>query len=121
LVCNNLCNSVATRIIRPASLLIILNMQNPARAQSITPDDTCVAVRNVFVGMNDIAKKGNTKITPFSKPYLDQLETYFGRGCPASEPFPLPTPGTDMRLGNVCADVVAGGKIKMKLGDPLLR
>jgi hypothetical protein len=92
-----------------------------AQAQTVSVDATCTAVRNVFVGMNDIAKKGNTKIIPFSKAYAEQLEAYFGRGCPSSEPFPLPKPGTDMRLGNVCADVVAGGKIKMKLGDPLLR
>jgi hypothetical protein len=105
------------RIIQAACLIV----PSFANAQTVTPDGTCVAVRNVFVGMNDIAKKGNTKIIPFSKPYFDQLEIYFARGCPVSEPFPLPKPGTDMRLGNVCTDIVAGGKIKMKLGDPLHR
>src|SRR4051794_9512973 len=84
-------------------------------------DEVCTKVRQVFIGMNDIAKKGNTKIVPFSKPYENELKSYFDRGCPASEPFPLPKPGTDMLLANTSADIVAGGKIKMQMGQPLLR
>jgi hypothetical protein len=71
--------------------------------------------------MNDIAKKGNTKIVPFSKSYEGELTAYFDRGCPKDEPFPLPKPGTDMLLANTSADIVAGGKIKMQMGRPLLR
>ena len=84
-------------------------------------DDTCTKVRQVFIGMNDIAKKGNTKIVPFSKSYESELKSYFDRGCPQDEIFPLPKPGLDMQLANTCADVVAGGKIKLRLGQRLLR
>jgi hypothetical protein len=92
-----------------------------SQAQGTKLDETCTKVRQVFIGMNDIAKKGNTKIVPFSKPYESELVSYFDRGCPKDEIFPLPKPGPDMLLGNTSADVVAGGKIKMKLGERLLR
>jgi hypothetical protein len=90
-------------------------------AGDASADEVCTKVRQVFFGMNDIAKKANTKIVPFSKPYEAELASYFDRGCPNDEPFPLPKPGTDMLLANTSADIVAGGKIKMQMGRPLLR
>jgi hypothetical protein len=90
-------------------------------ATSGSPDDTCIKVRQVFFGFNDIAKRGNTKIIPFSKQYHDQLAAYFERGCPRIESFPVPSPGTDMSLANTAADVVVSGGIKFQLGEPLLR
>lgn len=92
-----------------------------ARAQAITPDETCVKVRQVFVGLNEIAKKGTTKIVPFSVDYEKSLTSYFERGCPMTENFPLPKPGTDMLLANTASGAVVGGGIKFHLGDPLLR
>jgi len=92
-----------------------------ASAVAVIPDDTCVKVRKVFVGFNDIAKKGNTKIIPFSQSYYALLTSYFDRGCPSTEAFPLPKPGTDMSLANTAGDVVFSGGVKFKLGEPLLR
>ncbi len=71
--------------------------------------------------MNDIAKKGHTKIVPFSKPYAAELASYFDRGCPEHENFPSPKPGTDMQLAVTAGDIVVSGKIKLALGKPLLR
>ncbi len=102
-------------------LVLALGGPVAVQAQGAKTDETCTKVRQVFVGLNDIAKKGTTKIVPFSKPYEAELVSYFDRGCPQDEAFPLPKPGTDMLLGNTSADVVAGGKIKMKLGEKLLR
>ena len=109
-------NSVAKLLFFGPGMLVALVYPPPARA-----DEVCTKVQQVFIGMNDIAKKGNTKIVPFSKPYESALTSYFDRGCPASEPFPLPKPGPDMLLANTSADIVAGGKIKMQMGQPLLR
>jgi hypothetical protein len=66
-------------------------------------------------------KKGTTKIVPFSNEYEKLLSSYFERGCPQSERFPLPKPGTDMLLANTASGAVVGGGIKFHLGDPLLR
>lgn len=90
LVCNNLCNSVAKRIIRSACLAATLSVPLTAHAQAVKPDETCTTVRKVFFGMDDIAKKGNTTIIPFSKEYRSVLASYFERGCPVTESFPLP-------------------------------
>lgn len=103
-----------------AAVLVVL-IAAPAHAQTHKADETCTKVRQVFFGMNDIAKKGNTKIVPFSKEYEATLAAYFTRGCPRDESFPLPNPGTDMRLANTAADIVVSGKIKFDLGKPLLR
>jgi hypothetical protein len=78
-------------------------------------------VRQVFVGLNDIAKKGTTKMVPFSNEYERLLSSYFERGCPQTERFPLPKPGTDMLLANTASGAVVGGGIKFHLGEPLLR
>lgn len=78
-------------------------------------------MRQVFFGMDDIAKKGNTKIIPFSKEYRSVLASYFERGCPVTESFPLPKTDTDMQLAVTSGDVVVSGKIKFALGKPLLR
>jgi hypothetical protein len=121
LVCNILCNSVATRAIRLVCLLGFLGAPIPGNAQAVAADDTCTKVRQVFVGLNDIAKKGNTKIVPFSREYEYALSAYFERGCPQSERFPLPRPGTDMLLANTASGAIVGGGIKFHLGDPLLR
>lgn len=75
----------------------------------------------MFFGLNDIAKKGNTKIIPFSPQYAAALAAYFDRGCPRDENFPTPKPGTDMQLAVTAGDVVVSGKIKLELGKPLLR
>jgi hypothetical protein len=90
-------------------------------ATAARADEVCTKVRQVFIGMNDIAKKGNTKIIPFTKDYERDLTAYFDRGCPKDEVFPLPKPGPDMLLGNTSADIVAGGKIKMQMGQRLIR
>jgi len=87
----------------------------------VQADDTCDKVRKVFFGLNDIGKKGNTKIIPFSNRYQAQLAGYFERGCPPSENFPMPQPGTDMRLANTAAHTVFSGGIKFRLGEPLIR
>jgi hypothetical protein len=108
-------------MVQVACLAVVLGEPLAAQAQGAQPDETCTKVRQVFIGMNDIAKKGNTKIVPFSKPYEAELVSYFDRGCPKDEIFPLPKPGLDMQLANTCADVVAGGKIKMQIGQRLLR
>jgi hypothetical protein len=85
-------------------------------------DDTCLKVRKVFFGVDEIAKRNRKEIPPFSAEYRARLSAYFDRGCPASENFPLPKPGTDMKLGNTASDVITGGGgIKFKLGEPLLR
>ena len=84
-------------------------------------DEICKNVQKVFVGMNDIAKKGNTRIVPFSKTYEAELSSYFDRGCPENENFPSPKPGTDMQLAVTAGDIVVSGKIKLALGKPLLR
>jgi hypothetical protein len=84
-------------------------------------DDVSTNVRKVFVGMNDIAKKGNTKMVPFSKSYEAALMSYFDRGCPKDENFPSPKPGTDMQLAVTAGDIVVSGNIKLALGKPLLR
>lgn len=90
------------------------------RAQTAAADATCKKVQQVFFGLNDIAKKGNTKIIPFSLEYHARLATYFERGCLRSENFPLPSPGNDMKLANTASDVITGGsQIKFKLGEPL--
>lgn len=76
----------------------------------------------MFFGLNDIGKKGNTRIVPFSKSYYEQLAAYFDRGCPINENFPLPNPGNDMKLANTASDVITGGGgMKFKLGEPLAR
>lgn len=95
---------------------VLLNAPTAAKA-----DEVCENVRKVFVGLNDIAKKGNTKIIPFSNAYYGQLTAYFSRDCPASENFPLPHPGTDMSLANTAGDIIFSGGIKFKLGTPLVR
>lgn len=93
-----------------------------AHAQELALDETCTKVRHVFVGLNDIAKKGNTKIIPFSAEYEKTLASYFERGCPQAEVFPLPKPGADMSLANTASDVLTGGAgMKFKLGSPLRR
>ena len=78
-------------------------------------------MRKVFFGMDDIAKKGNTTIIPFSKEYRSVLASYFERGCPVTESFPLPKTDIDMQLAVTSGDVVVSGKIKFALGKPLLR
>jgi hypothetical protein len=121
-VCNILCNSVARRAIQLIWLILALSASVAAHAQTAAPDDTCTKVRQVFVGLNDIAKKGNTKIVPFSNEYQRLLSSYFERGCPQAERFPLPEPGTDMSLANTASDVLTGGGgIKFKLGAVLRR
>jgi hypothetical protein len=97
-------------------------MSGSAHAQAVALDETCTKVRQVFVGLNDIAKKGNTKIVPFSANYEKTLASYFERGCPQVEIFPLPKPGTDMSLANTASDVLTGGGgVKFKLGSALRR
>ena len=114
-------NVAANRVALAAILALAFNSNAHAQALVATPDETCTKVKQVFFGLNDIAKKGNTKIVPFSKAYHTQLAAYFDRGCLATENFPLPQPGTDMRLANTAGDVVVSGGIKMKLGEPLIR
>ena len=75
----------------------------------------------MFVGLNDIAKAGNTKIVPFSNGYYTMLTDYFNRGCPKAEDFPQPKPGTDMQLAVTAGDAIVSGKIKFGLGKPLVR
>jgi hypothetical protein len=114
-------NSVARRA---ASLVIAASFivpTAPALAQTVKSDGTCTKVRQVFIGMNDIALKGNTKIIPFSAAYLASITSYFDRGCPRAESFPMPAPGTDMHLAATAGDIVVSGKIKFDLGKPLLR
>lgn len=125
--CNNLRNNVAGRRVALAAIsLLVTAAQSFAQSgttpvSSVQPDDTCIKVRKVFVGLNDIGKKGNTKIIPFSKPYYERLASYFDRGCPQSESFPLPQPGADMQLANTAAHVVTSGGIAFRLGAPLTR
>jgi hypothetical protein len=99
----------------------VLLVGTHAYAETVTIDDTCTKVRQVFVGLNDIAKKGTTKMVPFSSEYERLLSSYFERGCPQTERFPLPKPGADMLLANTASGAVVGGGIKFHLGDPLLR
>jgi hypothetical protein len=87
----------------------------------VRPDETCTTVRQVFIGLNDIAKKGNTKIVPFSDGYMKALTGYFERACPRDENFPMPRSGTDMQLAVTAGDAIVSGKIKFDLGKPLLR
>jgi hypothetical protein len=109
-------------MVQLACLAVLLGEPVTAQAQGANLDQTCTKVRQVFIGMNDIAKKGNTKIVPFSKPYEAELVSYFDRGCPQGENFPLPKPGTDMSLANTASDVLTGGGgMKFKLGAALLR
>lgn len=109
-------------MLRATGLILLICLNAGAQAESVLPDDTCVKVRQVFVGLNDIAKKGNTKIVPFSTEYEKTLASYFERGCPQAEMFPLPKPGTDMSLANTASDVLTGGGgIKFKLGSVLRR
>jgi hypothetical protein len=84
-------------------------------------DDTCLKVKQVFFGVDEIAKRNRKEIPPFSTGYRAILSAYFDRGCPASENFPLPNPGTDMKLGNTAAGVVVSGGIKFMLGQSLVR
>lgn len=84
-------------------------------------DETCLKVKQVFFGVDEIAKRNRKEIPPFSAGYREILSAYFDRGCPASENFPLPNPGTDMKLGNTAAGVVVSGGIKFMLGQPLVR
>jgi hypothetical protein len=100
---------------------VALSAPVAAHAQAVVLDETCTTVRQVFFGMDDIAKKGNTKIIPFSKEYRSVLASYFERGCPITESFPLPKTDTDMQLAVTSGDVVVSGKIKFALGKPLLR
>jgi hypothetical protein len=101
---------------------VALGLAASAYAQAVALDETCTKVQRVFVGLNDIAKKGNTKIVPFSAEYEKTLASYFERGCPPAEMFPMPKPGTDMSLANTASDVLTGGGgIKFKLGSPLRR
>jgi hypothetical protein len=113
--------SVARRAIQLTWLVVVLGAPLAANAQGVVADDTCTKVRLVFIGLNDIAKKGNTKIVPFSNEYERLLSSYFERGCPLSERFPLPKPGTDMLLANTASGAIVSGGIKFHLGDPLLR
>jgi hypothetical protein len=114
--------SVARRAIQSTWLVVVLGAPAAANAQGVVADDTCTKVRQVFIGLNDIAKKGNTKIVPFSNEYERLLSSYFERGCPQAETFPLPKPGTDMSLANTASDVLTGGGgIKFKLGSTLRR
>jgi hypothetical protein len=109
-------------MVKVVCLIVALGEPVAAKAEAAKPDETCTKVRQVFIGMNDIAKKGNTKIVPFSKPYEAELASYFDRGCPQDEKFPLPKPGTDMSLANTASDVLTGGGgMKFKLGTPLRR
>jgi hypothetical protein len=87
----------------------------------VTLDETCTTVRQVFIGLNNIAKKGNTKIVPFSDGYMKVLTGYFERACPRDENFPMPKPGTDMQLAVTAGDAIVSGKVKFDLGKPLLR
>jgi hypothetical protein len=116
-----MCKSIAIRTVESACLIMVVGSSLPALAQAVTLDDTCTKVRQVFVGLNDIAKKGNTKIIPFSSVYERTLSVYFERGCPVSENFPLPTGATDMRLANTASGAIVSGGIKFHLGNPLLR
>ena len=92
-----------------------------AYAQTAALDETCTTVRQVFIGLNNIAKKGNTKIVPFSDGYMKALTGYFERACPRDENFPMPKPGTDMQLAVTAGDAIVSGNIKFDLGKPLLR
>jgi hypothetical protein len=100
---------------------VALSTPLTANAQAVIADDTCTKVGQVFIGLNDIAKKGTTKMVPFSNEYERLLSSSFERGCPQTERFPLPKPGTDMLLANTASGAVVGGGIKFHLGDPLLR
>jgi hypothetical protein len=113
--------SVARSIIQSACFLLALAAPVSAHAQTAKPDETCTTVRQVFVGLNNIAKKGNTKIVPFSDGYMKSLTGYFERACPRDENFPMPKPGTDMQLAVTAGDAIVSGKIKFDLGKPLLR
>src|SRR4051794_16781175 len=98
--------SVARHAAPLAWLVIVLSVPVAANAQGVAADDTCTKVRKVFTGMNDIAKKGNTKIVPFSNEYERLLSSYYERGCPVTESFPLPKTDTDMQLAVTSGDVV---------------
>jgi hypothetical protein len=97
-----------------------LAQSRPDRVAAL--DDTCLKVKKVFFGVDEIAKRNRKEIPPFSAEYRAMLDGYFNRGCPASEKFPLPKPGTDMSLANTASDVITGGGgLKFKLGEPLVR
>jgi hypothetical protein len=100
---------------------VTLSASTAAHAQAVALDETCTTVRQVFIGLNNIAKKGNTKIVPFSDRYMKALTGYFERACPRDENFPMPKPGTDMQLAVTAGDAIVSGKIKFDLGKPLLR
>jgi hypothetical protein len=108
-------------VAQSACLVVVLSAPVGVNAQSVIADDTCTKVRQVFTGLNDIAKKGNTKIVPFSNAYERLITTYFERSCPPSERFPLPKPGTDMLLANTASGAIVSGGIKFRLGEPLFR
>ncbi len=108
-------------MLQAACIAVVLGEPVAAQAQAAKPDETCTTVRQVFVGLNNIAKKGNTKIVPFSDEYMKALTAYFERACPRNENFPMPKPGTDMQLAVTAGDAIVSGKIKFDLGKPLLR
>jgi hypothetical protein len=82
-----------------------------AQAQAVTPDETCTTVRQAFIGLNNIAKKGNTKIVPFSDGYMKAQRTQHIIKVVASAPRPtrtvtpsistsiVPAPGSALHRG----------------------
>jgi hypothetical protein len=103
------------------TVVLTSNALAQSRGQVAALDETCLKVKQVFFGVDEIAKRNRKEIPPFSAGYRGILSAYFDRGCPASENFPLPNPGTDMKLGNTAAGVVVSGGIKFMLGQPLVR
>jgi hypothetical protein len=108
-------------MVQAACIAVTLGEPVGALAQGAKPDEACTTVRQVFVGLNNIAKKRNTKIVPFSVEYMKAITGYFERACPRDENFPMPKPGTDMQLAVTAGDAIVSGKIKFDLGKPLLR
>jgi hypothetical protein len=108
-------------IIVAATVALTSNALAQSRSQVAAPDETCLKIKQVFFGVDEIAKRNRKEIPPFSPEYRAILSGYFDRGCPGPENFPVPKPGTDMSLANTAAGVVVSGGIKFMLGQPLLR
>jgi len=111
-----------TALVVAATVALASNALAQSRPGQVAAlDDTCLKVKKVFFGVDEIAKRNRKEIPPFSAEYRAIFSAYFDRGCPASENFPLPKPGTDMSLANTAADVIFSGGIKFKVGEPLVR
>src|ERR1700685_1230844 len=112
---------VVTALVVAVTVVLTSNALAQSRGQVAALDDTCLKVKKVFFGVDEIAKRNRKEIPPFSAEYRVILSGYFDRGCPSPENFPVPKPGTDMSLANTAAGVVVSGGIKFMLGQPLRR